>query len=98
MDYFIFNDLSLPFANKFDAQKQIKHFADIFSKAEPYGLNSLRLPNSIGNNLTQLELAVDYRLEDWLYRPLDFSPNELIQLQYDTNNLSEEELKALITM
>ncbi len=93
MDFFIFNDLSLPFADKYEVQKHIKHFADIFSKAEPYTPNVLRLPNHLGDNLLTLELAADYRLADWLFGPLDFTVEELVRIQNEGNNLSEEELK-----
>ena len=94
MDFFIFNDLSLPFADKFEVQKHIKHFADIFSKAEPYTPNVLRLPNHLGDNLLTLELAANYRLADWLFNPLDFTVEELVHIQNEGNNLSEAELKA----
>lgn len=93
MDFFIFNDLSLPFADKFEVQKHIKHFADIFSKAEPYTPTVLRLPDHLGDNLLTLELAADYRLADWLYNPLDFTVEELVRIHNEGNNLSEEELK-----
>ncbi|MCK4763227.1 MAG: hypothetical protein KAW12_13605 [Candidatus Aminicenantes bacterium] len=66
MDYLIFNELSFPFQNKYDANEGIKLFVQTFGEASAMGINQLRLHKDIGDNLYRLELAPGYLVSHWL--------------------------------
>ncbi|MCI0470744.1 MAG: hypothetical protein L0Y73_03700 [Candidatus Aminicenantes bacterium] len=66
IDYLVFNELSIPFEDRFKADVGIKLFIETCVAASRIGLPHVRLHKSIGNNLSNLELAPGYFLYNWL--------------------------------
>lgn len=71
MNDLIFNELSCPFKNKYEAITGIKTFIETFTAASTLGLNRLRIHENIGKDLYRLELAPGYYVSHWLNSPYD---------------------------
>jgi hypothetical protein len=69
MDYYIFNELSTPFATKLEAKTGLKTFIRACIKVGELGLQTLRLPETIGHNLYNLRVAPNYLISQWLQEP-----------------------------
>jgi len=69
MDYYIFNELSTPFATKPEAKTGLKTFIRACIKVGELGLHTLRLPETIGQNLYNLQVAPNYLISQWLQEP-----------------------------
>jgi len=69
MDYYIFNELSTPFATKLEAKTGLKTFIRTCIKVSELGLHTLRLPETIGQNLYNLQVAPNYLISQWLQAP-----------------------------
>lgn len=67
MDFLIFNELSYPFKDRYEANAGIKTFIKTFAAASRLGLTQLRLHKNIGENLYNLELAPGYYVSHWLH-------------------------------
>lgn len=66
MNYYIFNELSTPFATKLEAKTGLKIFVQTCIKVSELGLPTLRLPETIGQNLYNLQIAPNYLISQWL--------------------------------
>lgn len=77
MDSLIFNELSYPFKDKYEANSKIEIFIRTFAAAARLGLNRLRLQKNIGDNLHHLELAPGYYVSQWLQPGGDRSKDDL---------------------
>ncbi len=66
MDYYIFNELSTPFATKQEAKTSLKTFIRSCMKIRELGLQTLRLPEVIGQHLYHLSIAPNYLISQWL--------------------------------
>lgn len=66
MDYYVFNELSGPFATQLEAKTGLETFIQTCIKARELGLDTLRLPEIIGQNLYNLPIAPNYFISQWL--------------------------------
>lgn len=67
MNYYIFNELSTPFTtNKNAAKLGLKIFVQTCIEVSKLGLTTLRLPEIIGKNLYNLQIAPHYLISQWL--------------------------------
>lgn len=76
MDYIVFNELSIPFKDRFKIDDGIKLFLQTFAAASNLGINQLRLHQKIGENLYSLELAPGYSLSKWLHTKRMYNEND----------------------
>lgn len=95
MDYFIFNDLSTPFATKFEAQTGLETFIKtcISIRTHDLGLETLRLPMTIGQNLYSLCIAPNYLISQWLHESEieEDLKNKFREIVTDSPLITEEE-------
>jgi hypothetical protein len=70
VNYYIFNELSTPFATESEAKLGLKNFILTCIEINQLGLSTLRLPETIGKNLYHLQIAPNYLISQWLQEPM----------------------------